>query len=195
MKKKKLREAIAIDFDGCLCEDKYPDIGQPNWAVIDAAKERQQEGAGLILWTCREGKALKAAVAAAKRWGLKFDAVNENLPAWKKYYGNNPRKVGATEYWDDRSVGINSDGKPVSLFPALSHPSEDADSQNVKYEVHYEVSSTYIAEVRAENVEDALQRADLEFQNANFGALTEVEGGPFLVVGDYGEIAWNKYDQ
>ena len=41
-----LRKAIAIDFDGCLCSDKYPDIGEPNWAVIYRAKQGRRRGGG-----------------------------------------------------------------------------------------------------------------------------------------------------
>ena len=32
-----MRKAIAIDFDGCLCTDAYPEIGEPNWPVIRRA--------------------------------------------------------------------------------------------------------------------------------------------------------------
>ncbi len=63
-----MRKAIAIDFDGCLCTNEYPAIGQPNWAVINRAKAEQRAEACLILWTCREGDLLqKAAVAWNKR--------------------------------------------------------------------------------------------------------------------------------
>lgn len=104
--KETLREAIAIDFDGCLCVAAYPEIGTPKWEVIEAAKKRQREGAGLILWTCREGELLQNAIAACKSWGLTFDAINESLPDWIEAYGTHPRKVGASEYWDDRAVRI-----------------------------------------------------------------------------------------
>ena len=99
-----MSRAIAIDFDGCLCENAWPEIGAPNWPVIQRAIEEQKNGAELILWSCREGELLNAAVQAAEEWGLHFDAVNDNLPSWKKVWGNNPRKIGATEYWDDRAV-------------------------------------------------------------------------------------------
>lgn len=113
----KMQKAIAIDFDGCLCENKYPAIGEPLFTVIAAAKKEQEEGAGLILWTCREGGALEEAVAACKKWGLCFDAVNENLPSWKEFFGNDPRKVGANEYWDDRAVIPTREGiwKPTAM--------------------------------------------------------------------------------
>ena len=33
-----------------------------------------------------------------------FDAVNESLPDWIEAFGTTPRKVGASEYWDDKAV-------------------------------------------------------------------------------------------
>lgn len=99
-----MRKAIAIDFDGCLCSNAFPSIGAPCWAVINKAKAEQAAGAGLILWTCREGLLLRAAVQACREWGLTFDAINESLPDWIEAFGTRPRKVGATEYWDDRAV-------------------------------------------------------------------------------------------
>ncbi len=99
-----LRKAIAIDFDGCLCANRYPNIGSPNWDVINEARREQQAGAGLILWTCREGELLQEAIDACERWGLAFDAVNESLPDWIDAFESAPRKVGASEYWDDKAV-------------------------------------------------------------------------------------------
>lgn len=82
-----MRRAIAIDFDGCICQSKYPEIGEPNWHVIEEAKKEQAAGAGLILWTCRAGKELDAAIAACKEWGLNFDTVNQSLPEWIEAWG------------------------------------------------------------------------------------------------------------
>ena len=113
-----MRKAIAIDFDGCLCTEAFPDIGEPNWPVIQRAKQEQQAGAGLILWTVREGQLLQDALDACKRWGLTFDAVNESLPDWIEAYGNRPRKVGASEYWDDRAVRLVA--KPYDRYATAS---------------------------------------------------------------------------
>lgn len=99
-----LKRAIAIDFDGCLCKNEFPDIGAPNWPVILDALREQPAGAELILWTCREGKLLDDAVEACAEWGLHFDAINDSTEAWKAAFEDNPRKVGANEYWDDRAV-------------------------------------------------------------------------------------------
>ena len=42
----------AIDFDGTICENKYPDIGKPIQPVIDFCKNMKVEGHKLVLWTC-----------------------------------------------------------------------------------------------------------------------------------------------
>ena len=101
-----MRKAIAIDFDGCLCTDAFPAVGEPNWTVINHAKAEQRAGAGLILWTCREGQILQNAITACEGWGLTFDSINESLPDWIEAFGNRPRKIGASEYWDDKAVQI-----------------------------------------------------------------------------------------
>lgn len=99
-----MRKVIAVDFDGCLCASAWPMIGAPNWDVIHAAQAEQQAGAALILWSCRWGELLDAAVAWCKEHGLEFDAINANLPGASDTFGCDSRKVIADEYWDDRAV-------------------------------------------------------------------------------------------
>lgn len=97
---------IAIDFDGTLFETDYPEIIKPISPVIELAKVLRKEGAKLILWTCREGTELEAAVEACREQGLEFDAVNDNLPELKEKWKNNPRKIAADEYWDDHNMSL-----------------------------------------------------------------------------------------
>lgn len=99
-----MRKAIAIDFDGCLCENRWPEIGAPNMDVISAAIAERENGTALILWTCRVGERLGEAVAWCAGFGLEFDAVNANLPERIAAYQNDCRKVCADEYWDDAAV-------------------------------------------------------------------------------------------
>lgn len=104
-----MRKVIAVDFDGTLFENAWPGIGAPRVNVIAAALREQQNGAALILWTCRTGEALRAALEACEAQGLHFDAVNDSLPEWKDSFDGDPRKIGATEYWDDRAVNPDRD--------------------------------------------------------------------------------------
>lgn len=102
---------IAVDFDGTLCENKWPEIGEPNKELIVYLKERQAAGDKLILWTCRVGKVRDAAVAWSAEQGLIFDAVNENLPEVLEWMGGDSRKIFANEYIDDRNSSFRLDLK------------------------------------------------------------------------------------
>ena len=101
-------KSIAVDFDGCLCTNKYPEIGRENELAIRNLINLQAEGYKLILWTCRNGSSLEDAVRWCNVRGLHFDAVNENLPEYIEHFGEDCRKIFATEYWDDRSVVVRA---------------------------------------------------------------------------------------
>lgn len=99
---------IAVDFDGTLCSNEYPEIGVPNTSLIRALMRwrNMSEENELILWTCRCGKELKDALEWCKFFELEFDAVNENVPSNKAKYENDARKVFADIYLDDRALSI-----------------------------------------------------------------------------------------
>ena len=98
-----LPHIIAIDFDGTLCEDKFPQIGVEHTAVIELMKAHQQRGSEFILWTCRTNQFLDEAIAWCKERGLEFAAINDNHPAVIAL-GWDARKIYADQYWDDKAV-------------------------------------------------------------------------------------------
>lgn len=95
---------IAVDFDGVIVEDKFPEIGEMDTIVVTALKILQGRGHKLILWTSRVDDRLAAAVAVCDSVGLKFDAVNSGEPSNLDEYGTDPRKVYADIYIDDHSI-------------------------------------------------------------------------------------------
>ena len=99
---------IAVDFDGTLCVNKYPEIGDPNEELIAYLKKRQANGEKLILWTNRVDDRLDEAVKWCAEHGLMFDAVNDNLPEIVESFGGNCRKIFANEYIDDRNRLLES---------------------------------------------------------------------------------------
>lgn len=115
---------IAIDFDGTLCHSAWPDIGEPIQAVIDTCKQCKVEGVKLILWTCREGDKLSAALAWCKERGLEFDAVNDNLPELQELFGNNCRKIAADYYVDDKNIMLGLFADVAWLFTSKLNNSE-----------------------------------------------------------------------
>ena len=62
-------QVIAVDFDGTLCKQAWPEIGEANEALILHLKKRKAEGARLILWTNREGDLLEEAVEWCRERG------------------------------------------------------------------------------------------------------------------------------
>ena len=96
---------IAVDFDGTIVNNEYPQIGE----LIPAAKKTltkfKDNGGYIIIWTCRTGKLLREAVEFLRYEGIPFDTINENIPHRIKEYGTDPRKVGADLYIDDKSPG------------------------------------------------------------------------------------------
>lgn len=97
----------AIDFDGTLCENAWPEIGSPKMNVIDHFRELKKQGHKLILNTCREGKLLDQAIAFCSFFRLEFDAHNENLPELIEQYGGDCRKISADYYIDDKNLFVN----------------------------------------------------------------------------------------
>ena len=98
------RETFAVDFDGTLCENAWPGIGEPRHDMIDWVKQLQNCGHKIILWTCRDSMHLVEAVVWCAEQGLFFDAVNDNLDKHKKRFGNNCRKIFADYYVDDKAI-------------------------------------------------------------------------------------------
>lgn len=94
---------FAVDFDGTLCHECWPEIGEPNLELISFLIAAKQMGDKIILNTLREEEDLQAALLWCRERGLEFDAVNDNLPELKAKYGNNPRKICADFYIDDRN--------------------------------------------------------------------------------------------
>ena len=108
MSDKKL--TIAVDFDGTLCEYAFPKIGKQNQKqkeLLEILIKLKNRGHKIILWTNRgdndQYKVLSEAIDWCSSRGLKFDAVNKNLPNQKKISGYSP-KIMADYYIDDKAL-------------------------------------------------------------------------------------------
>ena len=95
----------AIDFDGTIAENKFPEIGEIKPEAKEFILKLQERGDKWILYTMREGMYLGHALCFLIAQGLIPNAVNDNLPEMKELYGNNPRKVFANVYIDDHNAG------------------------------------------------------------------------------------------
>lgn len=99
---------IAVDFDGILCENRFPDIGPPNIRVISAVRHLIEQGHEVILWTSRNGAELIAAVNWCEDQRLRFCAINGQAPSneakYRGVYQVPTRKIYADVYIDDHNI-------------------------------------------------------------------------------------------
>lgn len=99
---------IAVDFDGVLCENAFPEIGKPNYTVIMEIRKLLDLGEEVILWTSRVGRELEEAVKWCEDYGLHFTTVNEDAPSnveqYRGVYDSPPRKIYADVYIDDHNM-------------------------------------------------------------------------------------------
>lgn len=94
----------AVDFDGTIVDDNYPEIGKPRERLIHYLKFLKNQGHTLILWTCRVGKDLEAAINYCKELGIEFDYINENTKEHIAKFGGDTRKIFADYYIDDKAI-------------------------------------------------------------------------------------------
>jgi hydroxymethylpyrimidine pyrophosphatase-like HAD family hydrolase len=95
---------IAIDFDGTIVEDKYPEIGDLKQGAKEYINKLKQDGFWVIIWTCRTGEKLIEAITFLANQGIMFDLVNRNLQSNIEKYGGDTRKIYADFYIDDKNL-------------------------------------------------------------------------------------------
>ena len=90
---------IAIDFDGTIVDDIYPDIGAEVPLALDYIKQWQEEN-DIVLYTMRERKELEDAEMFLVNKGVNLFSSNSNLNMWY-----NSRKIFANLHIDNASFG------------------------------------------------------------------------------------------
>lgn len=116
---------VAVDFDGILCTNKFPEIGLPNYDMISLIRRLIDKGHEVILWTTRNGDELEAAVDWCERFGLHFCSVNEPAPSndkeYRTKYPTQSRKVYADLYIDDHNPQFVMDSMAVHSGYAMDN--------------------------------------------------------------------------
>lgn len=99
-----MKRVIAIDFDGVIVDDCYPEIGR---LKDDASHSLNllSKHFTIIIWTCRSGLDLEVVRQFLEEHHLPFDYLNENTIENKRLFGNDSRKIFADIYVDDRVPG------------------------------------------------------------------------------------------
>lgn len=100
---------IAVDFDGTIAKNAFPEIGAAVPGAIQWLQRLAASGAELVLWTSRYGEHLDEAVAWCRHQGIPFNHVNALPDGWPG------PKIPAHVFVDDKALGcplISWDSKP-----------------------------------------------------------------------------------
>lgn len=100
-----LPKIVCVDFDGTLnlTDKPFPSIGKPFMPLLIELTEGKYKDYKKVLYTTRSGKALDDAVKTCEEWGLKLDAVNDNIDELKRH-NLNPRKIYCNAIIDDLAI-------------------------------------------------------------------------------------------
>lgn len=62
----------------------------------------------------------------------------------------------------------------------------------MKFYVTYKIEARYIAEVEADNLEEAMKKAESEYLDADFGVAEDIDGEQIIVEDEKGNFVWEK---
>jgi hypothetical protein len=95
---------IAIDFDGTIVGNDFPDIKGLKPHAKETIIKLKNDGHYIIIWTCRGEVSLNEARSFLKKEDIPFDSINQ--PAPFELIGFTPfPKVFADVYVDDKNLG------------------------------------------------------------------------------------------
>lgn len=101
------RKIIAVDFDGTIVTNKWPDVGKLRKDIMrDVCRQIWMNNAYIIIWTCRSGRELQEMEDYLNDINFPYDRINANAPWILDKWGRDNRKIYADEYWDDKAVKI-----------------------------------------------------------------------------------------
>ena len=96
---------LAVDFDGTMVEDKYPQVGKPMLFAVETLHKLHNEGYQIVLWTYRSGKALEDAIEFCKKNKIELSGINNSYMNEEFDEKTQSRKINADYFIDDRNIG------------------------------------------------------------------------------------------
>lgn len=98
---------VAFDFDGTIVEDSFPNITKLRPYAKEVINKFSAMGGRVLIHTCRTGELEQDVIDFLEKEGIHYDTINANHPEMQAMYGNDPRKLGADLYIDDKGYKVN----------------------------------------------------------------------------------------
>lgn len=65
----------------------------------------------------------------------------------------------------------------------------------MRYNVTFKIEARYIARVDANNVKNAIKKAESCFEDADFGEAEDIDGNALIVEDQKGDFVWEANDE
>jgi hypothetical protein len=101
-------QVVAVDLDGTVLNDEYPNIGKPIDGMREELEALRQCGWKIVIWTVRDNDAEVS--SKLKEYGIPFDHINENPWGPPKQ----SRKIYADVYLDDRALTFEGTARGIA---------------------------------------------------------------------------------
>ena len=102
---------IVIDFDGTICEHKFPDIGEPTPDVREALETLKKAGYRIIIHTCRTASYWEGIIPGNQPKLIEGFMKYHKLPYDTIWMPDKPIGVA---YIDDKAIRFDNNWKVIT---------------------------------------------------------------------------------
>lgn len=95
---------LAIDFDGTIVDDRYPQIGNLRKDAAETIQQLHADGHYIIIWSCRTDRKKYEMMDYLVQNDIPYHQINKSNPDNVAKYGIDTRKVYADVYIDDKAI-------------------------------------------------------------------------------------------
>lgn len=109
-------KVVAVDLDGTILHDEFPEKGKPVDGMRKQLEALHELGWKIVIWTVRDEN--ESVAAHLRKYDIPFDYINENPHGPPK----TSRKIYADVYLDDRAITFNGDSAGLAQKIAQFKP-------------------------------------------------------------------------
>jgi hypothetical protein len=101
----KKKPSIVVDFDGVICEHRFPDVGEPTEGVQEALNTLKKAGYRIVVHSCRTSFQFRDLLV-----GDQFERIKDYMKYYKLPFDNvwAPDKPVGIAYIDDKGINFNN---------------------------------------------------------------------------------------
>ena len=105
------QQSIVVDFDGVICEHRFPDVGEPSEGVQEALNTLKKAGYRIIIHSCRTSFQFKNLLV-----GDQFERIKDYMKYYKLPFDKiwEPDKPIGIAYIDDKSITFKNNWDEIA---------------------------------------------------------------------------------